>query len=275
MSHVEAITVGGTRISTVCEGFAAVTLDGELPVSDVDWSAERASYPWDFHGDDHWRWHVHAFLVETSHGLVIVDTGLGSFPPFRPWTERATDPWSGVDRREVRHVVLTHLHADHAGGTVVDGEPCFPNATYHLHTMDRLHFAEAGDADYVATRGMERLEELGMLETSFDDRRIVAGVRVLHTPGHTPGHRSVLIEDGGEAIVLTGDLFHQPTQIAFADHPGSHDLDVQLGVASRRLILWRAAQRGWGLGVPHFPEPFGTVVDGRWVERTALPGRVG
>jgi glyoxylase-like metal-dependent hydrolase (beta-lactamase superfamily II) len=267
MSHVPAITVGRSRISTVCEGFAALQLDDELPGTDVPWDDERAAYPWAFVGRDAWPWHVHAFMVETPHGLVAVDTGLGRFPPYRPWAEKAEGPWVGVDRAEVSHVVLTHLHADHAGGSVVDGEPCFPNATYHLHTMDRLHFGEATDEDYVATGAMARLEELGMLSVTFDDVAIVPGVRVLHTPGHTPGHRSVLVKDGDAAVVLTGDLFHEPTQVAFADRPSSHDLDPQFGIASRRLVLWKVTQHGWGLGVPHFARPFGSVTGGRWVDR--------
>jgi glyoxylase-like metal-dependent hydrolase (beta-lactamase superfamily II) len=119
---------------------------------------------------------------------------------------------------------------------------------------------------------MARLEELGMLDVSFDDRAIAPGVRVLHTPGHTPGHRSVLVEDDDEGLVLTGDLFHQPSQVAVADRVSSHDMDPQLGIASRRLLLWKAAQHGWGLGVPHFAQPFGEVHEGRWRERVPVEG---
>lgn len=273
MSHVRAITVGRVKIHTVCEGFAAITLDGELPGTAVAWDDERAAYPWAFAGEHAWPWHVHAFLVETPHGMVAVDAGLGEFPPFRPWTEQTADAWGGVDRADIRHIVLTHLHADHAGGAVVGGEPRFPNATYHLHAMDRLRFADANDReDYVAAAAMARLEELGMLDVSFEDRAIVAGVRVLHTPGHTPGHRSVLVKDDEDGLVLTGDLFHQPTQVAFADRPSSHDMDPQLGIASRRLLLWKAEHYGWDLGVPHFAHPFGDVHEGRWCERVPVGG---
>ena len=59
---------------------------------------------------------------------------------------------------------------------------------------------------------------------------------------------------------------HRTTQVA---HPGwwsAHDQDPQLGAAARRLLLWRAAQDGWRLGVPHFARPFGSVGPKGWLE---------
>jgi glyoxylase-like metal-dependent hydrolase (beta-lactamase superfamily II) len=113
---------------------------------------------------------------------------------------------------------------------------------------------------------MSSLLELGMLSITDTDREPVPGVHLRHTPGHTPGHRSVIVTDGDEAVLLTGDLLHLPTQAA---HPGwwsSHDEDPQLGAASRRLVLWRAAQDGWRIAVPHFARPFGSVGSKGWLE---------
>lgn len=275
MSHVDPVAVGRLAVRTICEGSAFLPLADELPGTQVDWAAEYVRYPWAFEGDA-WPWHVHAFLVDAPEGLIAVDTGLGGFPPYVPWASQAADPWAGVDVAEVRHVVLTHLHADHAGGSVVDGEPRFPNARYWLHTMDRLHFAGADDAEeYVARSAADRLEELGMLTLSFEDVDVVPGLRLLHTPGHTPGHRSALLSDGGDALLLTGDTFHQPTQIRLPDRPSAHDEDEQLGIASRRLLLWKAAISGWRVGVPHFAEPFGVVRDGAWVAERPGPDPFG
>ena len=243
MSHVQPVRVGRIEIRTICEG-------------------------WAFVGIDRWRWHVHAFVVRLPSGMtILVDTGVGDFPPYAPWEESVEDPWQEVETADVRHVMVTHLHADHAGGTVIGGAPAFPNATVHVHEADWSAFAGSTDADdYVARHAMSSLLELGMLSITDTDREPVPGVHLRHTPGHTPGHRSVIITDGDEAVLLTGDLLHLPTQAA---HPGwwsSHDEDPQLGAASRRLVLWRAAQDGWRVAVPHFARPFGSVGSKGWLE---------
>jgi glyoxylase-like metal-dependent hydrolase (beta-lactamase superfamily II) len=268
MSHVQPVRVGRIEIRTICEGWAGLALADEAPGRTVDWDGERERRPWAFVGTDRWRWHVHAFVVRLPSGMtILVDTGVGDFPPYAPWEESVEDPWQEVETADVRHVMVTHLHADHAGGTVIGGAPAFPNSTVHVHEADWSAFAGSTDADdYVARHAMSSLLELGMLSITDTDREPVPGVYLRHTPGHTPGHRSVIIADGEEAVLFTGDLLHLPTQAA---HPGwwsSHDEDPQLGAASRRLVLWRAAQDGWRVGVPHFARPFGSVGSKGWLE---------
>jgi glyoxylase-like metal-dependent hydrolase (beta-lactamase superfamily II) len=266
MSHVSPIHVGRFEIRTICEGFAPLPLADELPADDVDWSAERAMHPWAFHGSSSWPWHVHAFVIETPSDLVVVDTGVGPFGPYRPWEHWNADAWAKEDVAEITHVALTHLHADHAGGIeAAELQPRFPNADYHLHPADLRFFEGAHEDAYVAIRPAQRLESLGVLRTIDTNHDVAAGVRLLHSPGHTPGHRSVLVRDRDEGLLLTGDLLHTPVQIAERGSYSSHDEDPLLGVASRRRLLWRAEQGDYRIGVTHFPAPFGRIEAGRWV----------
>jgi glyoxylase-like metal-dependent hydrolase (beta-lactamase superfamily II) len=265
MSHVPAIRVGQIEIRTICEGFAPLALAEEFPDRRVDWETERAAYPWAFQGATAWPWHVHAFVIETPVETVVVDTGVGPFGPYRPWAQWHADAWAGEDLASVSDVVLTHLHADHAGGIeTAELEPRFPNAIYHLHPADLRHFEGAREDAYVAIRPAQRLASLGVLRTNDVNHDVTLGVRVVHTPGHTPGHRSVLVRHDGDGMLLTGDLLHLPVQIRQREWFSPHDEDPLLGVASRRLLLWRAETRGFQVGVPHFAEPFGHILDGRW-----------
>jgi glyoxylase-like metal-dependent hydrolase (beta-lactamase superfamily II) len=259
--------IGGSEVTVVCEGWAPMKLTDECPGRAVDWAREQESFPWAFSGKTLWQWHVHAFTIRTSAGTVLVDAGVGSFGPYAPWAEdHGSSAWEGLDPNEVSHVVLTHLHADHAGGGVSsEGEPRFPNATYHVHPGDWEHFGGGADEDgYDARRAMAGLERLGIVDLDGEDREILPGVRVIHTPGHTPGHRSVLLTDSNESLLLTGDLLHLPIQVA---HPGwhsSHDVDPAVGSKSREELLRTARDERWLVGVSHFARPFGRVGAVSW-----------
>lgn len=271
MSHVEPVHVGPFEVSTVCQGFAPLDLADECPGREVDWLTERERHPWAFHDDRSWAWHVHAFAVRGPDGTVMVDSGLGSYPPYRPWapgsglTAEEAYASAGIDVASVRLVVLSHLHADHAGGAWAGDTPRFPNARYVLHEADLEFFTSAPDPDgYAAIDELRRIEAIGMLDADPDDREVLPGMLVVHTPGHTPGHRSVILEAGKESLLLTGDLLHLPVQVAHPTWLSNHDDDPQTGSASRSAILGRAAANGWVVGVQHFAHPFGRVDDRGW-----------
>lgn len=271
MSHVLPVRVGPFEVAAICQGFAPLELADECPGNDVDWPAERERHPWAFLDERSWPWHVHGFVVRGPGGTVMVDTGVGAYPPYRPWASNSgvagaeAYAASGVDVAEVRLVVLSHLHADHAGGAWAGDAPRFPNARYVLHEADLAFFTESPEPDgYAAVTELRRIEALGMLDAAPDDRELGPGIRVVHTPGHTPGHRSVILEAGEERVLLTGDLLHLPVQAAHPSWPSSHDEDPGTGAASRASILGRAAGDGWLVGVPHFARPFGRVDDAGW-----------
>ncbi len=267
----EPFTLGSFEIVPLCDGWAPLPLEDEAPGHDVDWEGQRSLYPWAFPPDDtaNWAWHVHAYLIRHPAGAVLVDTGIGDFgrPPFdvvgRLDAELAA---SGVAPEEVRHVILTHLHADHAGAaSLPDGGPRFPNARYHVHPDDWTFFAEHRTPDDFTGRfAMAGLRELGLLDLDPSDREIVPGLSVHHAPGHTPGHRVVELSDAGGTLLLIGDLLHTPPQIAHPTWVSNHDEHPELAAEHRALWIDAATREGWVLCVSHFGRPFGRVGSDGW-----------
>jgi glyoxylase-like metal-dependent hydrolase (beta-lactamase superfamily II) len=261
------IRLGTVEVVPLCDGWAPLPLADELPAYQVDWSVERDAYPWAFTDGDpgSWAWHVHAFLLRLSSGSILVDSGIGHLgrPPYDVAGRIEDELYAtGVAPIDVRHVIHTHLHSDHAGGACrPDGEPRFPNAIHHVHPADWDFFARPDHTeDFQGRSAMRRLEELGMLNLDPEDREVAPGVRVLHSPGHTPGHRSVLLADDRFSMLLTGDLLHLPIQVSHPEWQSSHDKEPGLGVASRTGLLTRARDERWSVAVSHFGRPFGRVL---------------
>jgi N-acyl homoserine lactone hydrolase len=173
-----------------------------------------------------------AWAIEHPDGVVVVDTGEsarvrepGYLPRWHPYHRtavrfdvRAEDEIGprlrevAIEPADVRTVVLTHLHTDHAGGL---GH--FPQARI-LVTRDELAAAAGlrGRLDgYLAHNwpGWFAPAELDLRRADavepFTAGAVVAdGIRAVATPGHTPGHVSVLVEDE-PPVVLAGDASYR------------------------------------------------------------------
>ena len=155
--------------------------------------------PWDL---------VNTFVFRDDDGQVtLVDAGLKSAPP----QILAGLEQIGSAPQDVTRVVLTHAHGDHAGGAEV------------LRTRLGLAgvAAHGNDANYLRTgtspangRLIRRFGAFGAVpvtEELYDGQlvEVGGGLRVVHTPGHTPGHVSLLHER--TALLITGDAIWNMT----------------------------------------------------------------
>jgi glyoxylase-like metal-dependent hydrolase (beta-lactamase superfamily II) len=215
---------------------------------------------------------IGCFLVRTKQRTILVDAGMGpaidDFAPRRllvggqlPLGLRAI----GVSPAEVTDVVCTHLHSDHCGWLFdTDAAPTFPNAAIWFGTGDWDHFVTDPDsamADHIRHGLRARAESGDGLSLLAQDTAIAPGVNATMTPGHTPGHLSVIVSSRGQRALLLGDAIVCPVQLDEPTWRSMGDLDPELAQKVRER-LFRELEDPETLGAgAHFPElQFGRVL---------------
>ena len=173
------------------------------------------------------RWPGFLHVVEHPQGRVLVDTGLIDSTPEldEEWSPRF-DP--DAIPRDVACVINTHLHFDHCGGNRL-----FAGTPIYVQRLEREAARAEGYtiAQWVEFEGATYVELEG-------EQEVLPGLRVVPTPGHTPGHQSVLVETDDGLVVVAGDVAY--TWSAF-DAPGN-DAAVTVAQLSPTRI-WLAHER--------------------------------
>ena len=190
------------------------------------------------------KWNVDnlAILVETDQGLVLVDTGLGLHDhesptrlvrmfrrifrvPYAPNSTAFQQLESmGISPTNVKHIIQTHLHFDHAGGL-----PDFPWAQVHLHQKELAAMLKPNTwlerfaydkADFTHEPNWVTYENCTEKWYEFDAIPLPFTPRIYMIPlfGHTSGHCGVAIQDGLGWLFQAGDSI--PTNAAFDLTPG-------------------------------------------------------
>ncbi|UXY32126.1 MBL fold metallo-hydrolase [Streptomyces sp. HUAS TT20] len=216
---------------------------------------------------------VHSFAVETGGLRVLVDTGIGngksrSNPAWdnldTPYLDRLTA--AGFPPESVDVVILTHLHTDHVGwNTRPTGrggwEPTFPRARYLVSRAEADYWSSADIDDsrrQMLSDSVDPVRDSGRLElidVPADGANVAPGLRLLPTPGHTPGQVAVHLRSAGHSAVITGDCIHHPVQMARPALCSSVDVDPEQAARTRRGLLARLADSDTLLLGSHFAPP--------------------
>lgn len=227
---------------------------------------------------------MRCLLVEHPDGLALIDTGVGNkedakfidiygieaeMPGHRTMLDAAIAA-AGFSAADVKVVINTHLHFDHAGGNTSLAEggavvPSFPNARYLMHRgeMDyATHTNERTAASYFP-RNWDALRASGQLELVDGSQELLPGIRMRHTPGHTPWHQSIVLESRGETAVFLGDVCPTAAHVPLPWIMG-YDVEPLVTLESKRA-LWRDVQDGnWLVIFEHdAANAWGRLVEGK------------
>jgi glyoxylase-like metal-dependent hydrolase (beta-lactamase superfamily II) len=159
---------------------------------------------------------VNAYLLQTEDGLVLVDAG---WPNKTDLIFKAVQD-SGNDPTNIRHLVLTHGHIDHAGSAAEVLRRTGARSYAHTADLDLIHGGKAEHPGTSVTPGIiphvayllfikpggTTYESFTVDQTLQDGETLpmAKDVEVIHSPGHCAGHIALLLRQ--EGILIAGDI---------------------------------------------------------------------
>lgn len=181
---------------------------------------------------------VYAFLLESDDYLVLVDSGIGSphpvidqfYAPTRRDLPTALGQNNGIGIDDISAMILTHLHFDHVGGAQhFRGTPLYvqhsewESAQQPSYTIPE--FLDFPHANFVLLDG---------------EVELAPGLRIIPTPGHTPGHQIVAVETPAGRFVIAGqavETVSEYTQALSGEAPATESVGVIAGLAPIRVLF--------------------------------------
>lgn len=190
---------------------------------------------------------VSAFLVKTDGNEILFDAANGApdsqLMPVLESLQTTAD--------EVDYIFITHLHGDHIGGLLKEGEAVFSNALLYINKTE-----------YDAWMAMEGRQSEGLrnicnaygerVKTFTLEDELPCGIEAVEAYGHTPGHTAYRVGDA----LIAGDVMHGTAlQARYPEFSAGFDMDKEMSVKTRRAIL-KMAEEGVKVYGMHFPAPY-------------------
>lgn len=180
-------------------------------------AASSFSYP-EGHPEGPGQGELYVYAIRTQAGTLIVDTGIGSG---HPWIDKHYRPTPfdlfasleqlGIAPRSVTAVICSHLHFDHCGNNRL-----FPGVPIYVQRAE--YESAAGEGYTVPEWLMFEGANYQLLDGSL---RLNDWVDIVPTPGHSPGHQSVLVAtDIGHEVIVAQAAYSAAEFAAYATNDG-------------------------------------------------------
>ena len=209
---------------------------------------------------------INLLLIRTDGENILIDVGIGDALSERQKKMFGVERESALEKRlselrlrpeDIHLVLLTHLHADHAGGVIKLNQngiksPRFPRARHVVQIKEwkeAMHPDERTSATYF-TSNLKILEEEKLLELIDGEDEAATGIRLISTGGHTPGHQAVLIEDRGDKILWAGDIIPSTHHLRIP-YVASVDLFPRETMEQKKRFLQMCSEDGWIVAFDH------------------------
>jgi glyoxylase-like metal-dependent hydrolase (beta-lactamase superfamily II) len=204
-------------------------------------------------------------IVNTGRNLVVIDPGNGDILPGVGGRAVKNMRAAGIDPQDVDTILITHFHVDHLSAIrLQNGIYQFPNARILVpqgewdYWMNDGNQSRAPQRQQIYFNNSRRifLPILERVERFAADSELVAGIRSVATPGHTPGHSSFMISSAGHDLLVWGDVTnHTDILLRFPLWTPSSDMDQQLALKTRLRLMDMAITDRLRVSCFHAPFP--------------------
>ena len=155
----------------------------------------------------------------------------------------------GFSASDIDVIFITHLHGDHIGGLVKDGQPVFPQAKLYILSVELDAWTKSPESTPQNVKAMMEAYGEKLVKYTLEDS-LPVGVKAIAAYGHTPGHTIYRIDNK----LIVGDIMHGVAlQMEHPEFCARFDMDKEQAIASRKAIMEMAKKEGLTMYGMHFP----------------------
>ena len=155
----------------------------------------------------------------------------------------------GFSASDIDVIFITHLHGDHIGGLVKDGQPVFPQAKLYIPSVELDAWTKSPESTPQNVKAMMEAYGEKLVKYTLEDP-LPVGVKPIAAYGHTPGHTIYRIDNK----LIVGDIMHGVAlQMEHPEFCARFDMDKEQAIASRKAIMEMAKKEGLTMYGMHFP----------------------
>ncbi|KAA6347685.1 MBL fold metallo-hydrolase [termite gut metagenome] len=203
---------------------------------------------------------TNAFLIKTPDKNYLIDTGFGR----NLWENLKS---AGISAGQIHTVIITHMHGDHIGGLLVDGEKAFPKSQLILSEAEHAYWTsdeemnklpENRRGNFLSAQGVVKAysDQLQLIKPEKLEEKSSDGIYLIEAYGHTPGHVACLLKSGNEQLLVWADLIHVPAvQLLYPQISVVYDVNPEQAAETRKEFLEYAAKHKIPVAGMHLPYP--------------------